>query len=77
VGEWSFTEALAKNPEEMPDAQSCDASKVTDPYRAAQVRRDVCGNDPFLPGREAAANTGCSLDRASLGGHAQKLYGAL
>jgi hypothetical protein len=77
MGERRFTEALAKGPEEMPDAQSCEASKVTDPDRGSQVVRNVCGNDFFLPGREAAATTGCSWDRVSLAGHAQEFYGAL
>src|ERR1700751_1945670 len=74
MSERRLAEALAKRAEEMTNAQSCDASKVTDSDRATEVRRNVRGDDSFLPGRKAAANEGGGLDRASL--HAQKLYGA-
>src|SRR4029077_900776 len=45
------------------------------PDSGAEVGRNVRGNVPFLPGGEAASNR--DLDRASLAGHAQKLYGTL
>jgi hypothetical protein len=77
VAEWSITEALSKSLEEMPSAQSCDASKVNDPNSGADVGRNVRRDALLLPPGEAASNAGFGLDRESLDGAVQKLRGAL
>ena len=77
VGEWSITEALSKNLEETPAAQSCGASKVNDPNSGANVGRNVRRDALLLPRGETASNRGFGLDRGSVDGAVQKLRGAL